>query len=136
MTAKDRELVTFINQMPPEMKQDAIKGLEFLRGMTIAEYKEQQIKAAEALITDIQNNPANYTTAILNDRFPDILGYFEISDDLNRRIEIIKHFISHRSGMVFHTDGSIEEHKNATYEEYINSDKHRKYLEFTASKKK
>ena len=134
MSVSDKEIITFLNQMPPEMKRDAIKGIEFLRRITIEEYKAQQIEAAEALITDIQNNPANYSTVILNKKFSELLGEYEISDDLKKRIEIIKHYISHRSGVVYHTDGSVEQHKNETYDEYINSKHHADYLVFISEK--
>jgi len=135
MTAKDKDIMTFLNQMPPEMKQDAIKGMEFLRRMTVADYKAQQIEAAEALIADIQNNPADYSTVILNNKFSELLGEYEISDDLNKRITIIKHFISHRSGVTYHTDGSVEQYKNATYDEYIQSKKHADYMDYISEKK-
>ena len=134
MTHSDKEIITFLNQMPPEMKRDAIKGMEFLRRMTIEDYIKQQIEAAESLITDIQNNPANYTTVILNNRFFDLLGDFEISDALKNRITIIKHFIGYRSRIIYNTDGSVEEHKNATYDEYIQSNRHTDYMVYISEK--
>ena len=138
MPVSDKDLITFINQMPPEMKQNAIKGIEFLRCMTIADYKAKQIEAAEALIIDIQHNPAIYTTVILNEKFKELLGGFEISEELEKRIMVIKHFISYRSAIKYNTDGSVEEHKNATYDEYIKSKNYEDYLLFmskTSSKK-
>lgn len=135
MTISDRDLITFLNQMPPEMKQNAIKGIEFLRCMTIADYKSQQIAEAEALITDVQNNPNNYSTVILNNKFAEILGDFQISEDLEKRIEIVNHFIGFRTSIVYNTDGSIEEHKNASYEDYINSKHYAEYTEHLSRKK-
>ena len=134
MAVSDKEIITFLNQMPPEMKQDAIKGIEFLRRITIEDYKSQQIEAAEALITDIQNNPANYSTVILNNRFFELLGDFEISDDLKNRITIIKHFIGYRSRIIYNTDGSVEQHKNETYDEYIQSNRHADYMVYISEK--
>jgi len=136
MTAKDKEIITFINQMPKDMKQYAIQGLEFLRGSTIADYKAKQIEAAEALITDVQNNPADYSSVILDKRFVELLGDFEISPDLEKRIMSIKHFISYRSVVKYDTDGSVEEHKNATYDEYIKSKNHADYMAFMADRQK
>ena len=136
MAYSDKEIITFINQMSPEMKQDAIKGLEFLRRMTIADYKQQQIEAAEALITDIQNNPDNYTTAKLNHQFPDLLGEFEISEDLENRIEIVRHFIGYRTKVIYKTDGSVERHKSATYGEYIKSKNHEEFMAHITDKKR
>jgi hypothetical protein len=135
MAVSDKEIITFLNQMPPEMKQDAIKGMEFLRRMTIDEYRAKQIEAAEALIIDIQNNPKNYSTAILKNKFPEILGDFVISVDLENRIEIIKQFIGYRSQTIYNTDGSVEQHRNATYDEYIQSERHAKHIEYIANKK-
>lgn len=135
MAVSDKDLITFINQMPPDMKQDAIKGMEFLRHITIAEYKAQQIEAAEALIIDIQNNPDNYSTVLLKNKFAELLGAFEISEDLEKRIEIIEHFIGYRTVVVYNTDGSIEEHKNVTYSEYIKSDKYEDFIAYMAERK-
>jgi hypothetical protein len=136
MTVSDKEIITFLNQMPPEMKQDAIKGMEFLRRMTIADYKAKQIEAAEALITDIQNNPDNYSTVVLNNKFAELLGDFAISDDLEKRIMIIKHFIGYRNTTVYNTDGSVEQHDNASYGEYLQSKNYTDYLAFISGKPK
>ena len=130
MAVSDKEIITFLNQMPPEMKRDAIKGIEFLRRTTIEEYKAKQIEVAEALITDIQNNPANYSTIILNNKFSELLGDFEISDELKKRIEVIKHFIGYRTTVIFNTDGSVEQHKTETYNEYIQSKRYADYMAF------
>ena len=136
MAHKDKEIITFLNQMPPEMKRDAIKGMEFLRRMTIEDYIKQQIEAAESLITDIQNNPGNYSTVILNNKFRDLLGEFEISDDLKKRIEVIKHFIGYRNTVIFNTDGSVEEHKKATYDEFIQSKNYKDFIVYLDKSKK
>lgn len=136
MAVSDKEIITFLNQMPPEMKQDAIKGMEFLRRITIEDYKKQQIEAAEALVTDIQNNPGKYSTVILNDKFRDLLGEFEISDELRKRIEIVKHFIGYRTSTIFNTDGSIEQHKNDTYDEYLKSKNYEDFLVYIDKDKK
>jgi hypothetical protein len=136
MTAKDKEIITFINQMPEAMKRNAINGLEFLRGSTIADYKAKQIDAAEALIIDVQKNPADYSSVILDKKIAELLGEFEISPDLEKRIMIIKHFISYRNVVKYDTDGSVEEHKNAAYDEYIKSPNHTNYMAFMADKQK
>ena len=130
MSVSDKEIITFLNQMPPEMKQDAIKGMEFLRRMTITDYKTQQIEAAEALITDVQINPNNYSTVTLGTKLRELLGEFEISEDLRKRIKIVEHFVGYRSRTVFNTDGSVESHKYATYDEYLQSKNYREYMEY------
>ena len=134
MTMSDKEIITFLNQMPPEMKQDAIKGMEFLRRITIADYKAKQIEAAEALISYIQNNPETYSRVLINKKFFELLGEFEISDDLKKRIDIIEHFMGYRNTTVYNTDGSVEQHKNATYDEYINSKHYEEYMAYISEK--
>ncbi|MCL2164470.1 MAG: hypothetical protein FWH55_08800 [Oscillospiraceae bacterium] len=39
MDVTDKDILTFIGLMTPDMKANAIRGLEFLRGMTITDFK-------------------------------------------------------------------------------------------------
>ena len=125
MKVTDKDIFAFIGLMPPDMKQSAINGLEFLRGMTIADYKAKQIEAAELLVTDVQNNPDNYTTASLNNKIRETLGSFEISKDLAQRIELVKRFIGMKGIEVVngteYDRARAERQNKMTWNEYMES---------------
>jgi len=96
-----------------------------LRGSTIADYKEKQIEAAELLVTDVQNNPDNYTTASLNNKIRETLGSFEVSKDLQQRIELVKRFIGMKGIEVVngteYDRARAERQNKMTWNEYMES---------------
>jgi len=114
----DHDLRVCLEQMPPDMKQRVIVLVESEIGMTIPEYKERQIKAAEALISDVKLNPDDYSTVLLNDRLSESVGHFEIPSALEQEISCVKMFISYRTTQVVHTDGRVEQRNGISYEEY------------------
>ena len=117
---QEQDLIAFLNQMPPDMKQKAIKDLEALRGMTINEYKAQQIKAAELFLADVQANPDNYTVADFDKKHRELIGSFKIDKDLDRQFGLTKWFISQRNLVVTTSDGELETlHANQTFEEFM-----------------
>lgn len=119
MKISNSELVTCVSQMPQDMRQRVIENIESELGMTLTEYKAQQIEAAEALVADIKANPDSYTTAILNNRFSEIVGHFKISPELEQEITRAKRFVSYRSSTVYHTDGTVERREGLSYADYI-----------------
>ena len=117
---QEQDLIAFLNQMPPDMKQTAIKNIEALRGMTISEYKAQQIKAAELFLADVQAHPDNYTVASFDKKHRELIGGFAIDKDLNRHFGLTKWFISQRNLVVTTGDGGLETlHANQTFEEFM-----------------
>lgn len=121
MAATDKDILAFITQMPPEMKQNAVKGLEFLRGATIADYKATQIEAAETLIADVKQNPDSYMQNSLYEKFKELIGGFEIPGDLDYQIALVQHFIGYRSMVISNTDGTVETRANLTFDEFANN---------------
>ena len=119
MKFTDKEILVCLDQMPPDMKQRVISNIESELGMTLLEYKKQQIKAAEAFIADVKANPGEYTTVTYNQRRQETIGHFDIPDELEKELELIRRFIGYRTTTVFNTDGSIEKHPDATYEEFL-----------------
>jgi len=106
MEVTDKDILAFIAQMSPDMKQNAIKGLEFLRGVSIADYKAKQIEAAEMLVADAKQNPDSYQENNLYEKFKELIGGFEIPGDLDYQIELVKHFVGYRGMKIQHTDGN------------------------------
>jgi len=135
MSENDKDLLAFLGLMPPDMRKRMIASIEAVYGATIESHKENQIREAETLITDIQQNPDKYTTAKLKAMFPEIVGEYDISDDLAFRIEDAKHFIGYRTRTIYNTNGTVEEHRQATYEDYLQSDNCKSFPEFYASRK-
>ena len=129
MTVNEKDLYAFLGLMPPDIKQRMVACIEAVYGATIENHKEQQLQAAETLITDIQQNPDKYTTAKLKSLFPEILGEYEISEDLAYRIEVAQQFIGYRSRTKYHPGGAVEQHRQATYEDYLQSDDYKSYDE-------
>jgi len=121
MTVTDKDIFAFIAQMPPDMKQNAVKGLEFLRGVTIADYKAKQIEAAETLVADVKQNPDNYMENSLYEKFKELIGGFEIPGDLDYQIALVKHFIGYRGMKINNTDGTVETRDGLTFDEYVNN---------------
>jgi len=119
----DNDIFAFIAQMPEDMKRQAINGLEFLRGVTIADYKAKQIEAVEALLTDVQNNPGNYSTASLNEELRKTVGYFKISKELERRVSLVEHFIAMKSIEVVNGTQQdrerVERNHNMTFDDFL-----------------
>jgi len=97
MVVNSQDIIAFLNQMPSEMKQEAIKHMETLRGVSINEYKNQRIESAESLLADAQENPDNYTVDMLDGKYNELLRGFKISDELDRRFGLVKWFITERS---------------------------------------
>jgi len=118
MTVTDKDILAFITQMPPDMKQSAVRGLEFLRGVTIAEYKAKQIEAAEILIADVKQNPDSYQENSLYEKFKELIGGFEIPGELDYQIALVKHFIGYRGIKIQHTDGTLETRDGLTFDDY------------------
>lgn len=129
MKTDDKDLFAFLGLMPPDIKQRMIVCIEAVYGATIESHKENQIREAETLITDVQQNPEKHTTAKLDKAFPKILGRYEISEDLEYRIEVAKQFIGYRSRTIYDPKGTVEQHRTATYEEYLQSDNYKSYQE-------
>ena len=121
MTVTDKDILAFIAQMPPDMKQNAVKGLEFLRGVTIADYKAKQIEAAETLVADVKQNPDSYQENNLYEKFKELIGGFEIPGDLDYQIALVKHFIGYRGMKTYNTDGTVETRDGLTFDEYVNN---------------
>jgi len=121
MTVTDKDIFAFIAQMPPDMKQNAVKGLEFLRGVTIADYKAKQIEAAETLVADVKQNPNNYQENSLYEKFKELIGGFEIPGNLDYQIALVKHFIGYRGMKINNTDGTVETRDGLTFDEYVNN---------------
>ena len=123
MAVTDNDIHAFISLMPEDMKKNAVKGLEFLRGTTIAEYKAKQIEAVELLITDVQNNPDDYSTASLSAKIRETLGLFEISKDLKQRIELVSRFIGMKNVEVIHGSQQekerVERNNKMTFDEFL-----------------
>ena len=115
----DHDLRVCLEQMPPDMKQRVITFVESEIGMTIPEYREKQIKAAEAFIADVKANPGEYTTLKYNQRRSETVGHFDISDELEDELELIRRFIGYRTTTVRHTNGATEEHRDASYDEFM-----------------
>ena len=136
MAVTDKDILAFITQMPPDMKQNAIKGLEFLRGVTIAEYKAKQIEAAETLIADVKQNPDSYQENNLYEKFKELIGGFEIPGDLDYQIALVKHFVGYRGMKIQHTDGTVETRANLTFDEYVKDVEVMAYFNQDYSKKK
>ena len=115
----DQDLWVCLEQMPPEMKKRVIAFIEAEIGLTIPEYREKQIKAAEAFIADVKANPGDYTSLKYNQRRDETVGLFDISDELENELERIRLFIGYRNTIVRHTDGTVEEHRDASYDEFL-----------------
>jgi hypothetical protein len=125
MAITDNDIRAFISLMPEDMKKNAVKGLEFLRGTTIADYKAKQIETAELLITDVQNNPDNYSTASLSAKIRETLGLFKVSKELQEKIDLVSRFIGMKNVEVIHGSQRererVERNNNMTYEEFLKS---------------
>jgi len=125
MAITDNDIHAFISLMPEDMKKNAVKGLEFLRGTTIADYKAKQIETAELLITDVQNNPDNYSTASLSAKIRETLGLFKVSKELQEKIDLVSRFIGMKNVEVIHGSQRererVERNNNMTYEEFLKS---------------
>ena len=120
---QEQDLIAFLNQMPSDMKQKAIKGIEALRGMTISEYKAQQIKAAELFLADVQANPDNYTGNDVDKKHRELIGDFKIAKDLDRHFGLVKWFISQRSVVTTNDGVSEKPYANQTFEEFMQTKK-------------
>jgi len=116
---QSQDLIAFLNQMPSDMKQEAIKSIEALRGMTISEYKAQQIKAAELFLDDAQANPDNYTEADIDKKRRELIGDFKITKAFDRRFGLIKWFISQRSLVTMNNGVPETPYANQTFEEFM-----------------
>lgn len=131
MEVSNQDILAFLEDMKPEMKQEAVKQLETLRGMTVAEFKTLQadsdvkrIKEAEAFLSDIENNPDNYTTDMIGAKLDEILGYTAITKNLDRRIGLARWFIEQRNSEFDNRDGTKNKpHANLTYEEFMKGKK-------------
>jgi hypothetical protein len=126
MSVSDKDILAFLADMPPEMKQTAVKQMEALRGMTVAEVKARQadsdrkrIEEAEAFLSEIENNPGNYTADMIGVKLDEILGYTAVSKDLDRRIGLARWFIEQRNSEY----GDNKPHANLTYEEFMKGKK-------------
>jgi len=136
MTVTDKDILAFITQMPPDMKQNAVKGLEFLRGAMIADYKAKQIEAAETLVADVKQNPDSYQENNLYEKFKELIGGFEIPGDLDYQIALVKHFIGYRGMKTYNTDGTVETRDGLTFDMYVNNIEVMAYLNQDYYKKK
>jgi len=116
---QDQDLIAFLNQMPSDMKQEAIKSIEALRGMTISDYKAQQIKAAELFLADAQANPDNYTEADIDKKRRELIGDFKITKAFDRQFGLVKWFISQRSLVTMNNGVPETPHANQTFEEFM-----------------
>ena len=137
MKISDKDILAFITDMPSDMKQIAVKQMEALRGMTVAEFKarqadyeKKQIEEAEAFLTDIETNPDNYTNDIMGDkdmigaRLDEILGRVDVHKNLDRRIGLARWFISERNFETDNRDGTKNKPRaNLTYEEFMQGKK-------------
>jgi hypothetical protein len=127
MAITDKDFFTFIADMPQDMKQIAVKQMEALRGMTVAEFKARQadteaarIEQAEALLSDIEANPDNYATVNIGAKLDEILNGVAVSKNLDRRIGLVQWFISQRTFEINNRDGIANKpHANLTYEEFM-----------------
>ena len=106
--------------------------MEALRGMTVAEFKarqadyeKKQIEEAEAYLTDIETNPDNYTTSMISSKIDEILGYIDdIPKKLDRRISLVRWFISQRTFEIESRDGTTNKpDATLTWEEFMKSKK-------------
>jgi len=124
MAVSSQDILAFLNQMPPEMKQEAIKNIEALRGVTITEYKAQRIEAAELLLADARANPDDYTPYFIDEKYAELIGDFKISNKLIREFGLVKWFISQRNIELTHKDGKVDKpHANLTFEEFMKTKK-------------
>ena len=131
MKISEKDLLAFIADMPPDMKQIAVKQMEALRGMTVAEFKarqadyeKKQIAETEAFLTDIETNPDNYTDDMIVDKLNELLGYIDVPKKLDRRIGLARWFISERSFETDNRDGTKNKPRaNLTYEEFMKGKK-------------
>ena len=132
MAASDKDILAFIADMPPDMKNIAVKQMEALRGMTVAEFKARQadseakrIEEAEAFLSDIENNPDNYTRDMIGSKLDEILnGVITVPKKLDRRIGLVQWFISQRSFEIDNRDGTTNKpDANLTWEEFMKSKK-------------
>ena len=124
MTVSSQDIIAFLNQMPPEMKKEAIKNMEALRGISITEYKAQRIEAAELFLADAQANPDVFTVDMIEEKRSELIGSFKISNDLDRRFELVKWFISQRSVETGDRNGNfIRKDANLTFEEFMKTKK-------------
>jgi hypothetical protein len=119
MKITDKEIMVCLDQMPSDMKQRVIMNIESELGITLPEYKEKQIKAAEAFIADDKAKPEGYTTVIYNQKKDETVGNFDISPELEQEFERIRLFIGYRSTMIYRTDGTVEQHPDASYEDFL-----------------
>ena len=124
MVVNSQDIIAFLNQMPPEMKQEAIKNIEALRGITIEKYKSQQIEVAELLLADAQANPDDYTTHLLNEKYAELIGDFKISNKLEREFGLVKWFITQRNLEITNKNGKIDKpDANLTFKEFLKDKK-------------
>jgi len=124
MVISSQDIIAFLNQMPHEMKQEAIKNIEALRGITIAEYKAQRIEAAELLLADARANPDDYTTNFIDNKYAELIGDFKISNKLDREFGLVKWFISQRNLEITNKDGKIDKpDANLTFKEFLKDKK-------------
>ena len=115
----DHDLQVCLEQMSPDAKRRVIAFVESEIGMTIPEYREKQIKAAEAFITDVKANPGEYTNVKYNQIKSETVGQFDIPEELEKELERIRLFVGYRSTIVYKTDGTIEAHRDASYDEFL-----------------
>ena len=120
MAVSSQDIIAFLNQMPPEMKKEAIKNMEALRGISISEYKAQRIEAAELFLADAQANPDDFTVDMIDEKHAELIGSFKISNDLDRRFGLVKWFISQRSIETGDGNGNYSrKDANLTFEEFM-----------------
>ena len=136
MAVNDKDLFAFLGLMPLDIKQRMVACIEAVHGGTVAAHKEQKIQAVEALLTDIQQNPDKYTTAKLKNLFPETLGRYDVSEDLEHRIEVAEQFIGCRNVIKYNTDGTVEQNKHMTYDEFLNSENYQFVFESDYAKRK
>ena len=115
----DKDLSVCLRQMPDDMKQRVIAYVESELGMTIPEYKTMQIAAGYELVADIKLNPVDYTTVVFNQKVAATVGNFDIPEELEKELELARLFIGYRTSTKYETDGTIEKHPDASYDDFI-----------------
>ena len=124
MAVSNQDIIAFLNQMPYEMRQEAIKNIETLRGITIAEYKAQRIEAAELLLADIQANLDDYMTNFIAEKYIELIGDFKVSNKLEREFGLVKWFITQRNLEITNKNGKIDKpDANLTFKEFLKDKK-------------
>ena len=106
--------------MSPEMKQEAVASMEALRGMSVAEYKSKRFEEMETVIADAQNNPGNHSKASLRQKYRELLGGYEVPEEIERRFMLVEKYISIRGMEVKKSadEGFIKLNENLTYDDF------------------